>query len=131
MGKTSFAVSRADNAVMSSVTTAIFSYEMSSVQIIQRIVSIESGVQQKWMNQGALDSKEINKIDKAIGIIENAPLIIDDCNNTSISYLVAKITQYVQRENVQMVMVDYLPLVTTSADKTGNSDQEVAEVARG
>ena len=44
MGKTSFAVSLAYNAVMSSVPTAIFSYEMSSVQIIQRIVSIESGV---------------------------------------------------------------------------------------
>ena len=131
MGKTSFAVSLAYNAVMSNVPTAIFSYEMSSVQIIQRIVSIESGVQQKWMNQGALDSKEVNKIDKAIGIIENAPLIIDDCNNTSLSYLMAKIKQYVHSEKVQMVMVDYLQLVSASTGKSGNREQEVAKVARG
>lgn len=131
MGKTSFAVSLAYNAVAADVPTAIFSYEMSSIQIIQRIVSIESGIAQKWMNQGALDPKEVKAMDNCIGRIEKSPLIIDDCNNTSLTYLTSKIKQYVHSQGVKLVMVDYLQLVSASTGKSGNREQEVAKVARG
>jgi replicative DNA helicase len=104
---------------------------MSATQIIQRIVSIQSNVKQHWMNKGALDASEVKKIDQAIEQIEKSPLIIDDCNNTSLSYLMAKIKQYAHSNQVKLVMVDYLQLVSASSGKSGNREQEVAKVARG
>ena len=131
MGKTSFAVSLAYNATLANIPTAIFSYEMSATQIIQRIVSIQSGIKQHWMNKGALDAAEVKKIDNAIDQIEKSPLIIDDCNDTSLTYLMAKIKQYVHSNKVKLVMVDYLQLVSAGTGKSGNREQEVAKVARG
>ena len=131
MGKTSFAVTLAYNSAVSGKPTAIFSYEMSAIQIVQRIISTNSGVKQRWLNKGALDKKELKQIDDTIGKIESIPLIIDDCNNTSLSYLMTKIKQYVHTSGVKLVMVDYLQLVSASSGRSGNREQEVAKVARG
>ena len=98
---------------------------------MQRIISTNSGVKQRWLNKGALDKKELKQIDDTIGKIESIPLIIDDCNNTSLSYLMTKIKQYVHTSGVKLVMVDYLQLVSASSGRSGNREQEVAKVARG
>lgn len=130
MGKTSLAVMLAYNAAINGEPIAIFSYEMSSIQLIQRMVSIDSGVQQHWMNKGALDKGEMKKIDNSISQIESIPMVIDDCNDTSINYLVARIKQYVHSHKVKLVMVDYLQLVSARTGRSGNREQEVAKVAR-
>jgi len=127
MGKTSFAVTTAFNAARAKNPIAIFSYEMSSIQLLQRMVSIQSGVSSHWLRKGALDEQEIKKVNKAVGYIENLPLIIDDCNNTDLSYLLSKIKQYVHTNKIKLVLVDYLQLVTC---KRSSREQEVSAVAR-
>lgn len=127
MGKTSFAVTTAFNAALANKAIAVFSYEMSSLQLIQRMVSLDSGVHSHWIRKGALDDKEMKKINKSVTKIENLPIIIDDCHQTSLSYLLSKIKQYAITNKVELVLVDYLQLVSASG---GSREQEVSKVAR-
>ena len=127
MGKTSFAVTTAFNAALANKAIAVFSYEMSSLQLIQRMVSLDSGVHSHWIRKGALDDKEMKKINKSVAKIENLPIIIDDCHQTSLSYLLSKIKQYAITNKVELVLVDYLQLVSASG---GSREQEVRNVAR-
>ena len=127
MGKTSFAVTTAFNAAKAKKPIAIFSYEMSSIQLLQRMVSLDSGIHSHWIRKGALDEKEIKKINTSVSKIEKMPIIIDDCNQTSLSYLLSKIKQYVITNKVQLILVDYLQLVSTTG---GSREQEVSKVAR-
>ena len=130
MGKTSFALNVAYNAVRAKHPVAVFSYEMSAPQLLQRIISIESGVSLRELNQGAVDKEQLQLINKAIGVIEDLPLKIDDCKRTSLSYLTAKIRKYAINDNVQVVFIDYLQLVSVQGKKNGTRDQEVSMVAR-
>tara|TARA_R110000796_G_scaffold72775_5_gene164161 strand:+ start:4029 stop:5321 length:1293 start_codon:yes stop_codon:yes gene_type:complete len=127
MGKTSFAVTTAFNSALANKGIAIFSYEMSSLQLIQRMVSLDSGVHSHWIRKGALDEEEMKKINKSVTKIENLPIIIDDCNQTSLSYLLSKIKQYAITNKVELILVDYLQLVSASG---GSREQEVSKVAR-
>ena len=130
MGKTSFALNVAYNAVRAKHPVAVFSYEMSAPQLLQRIISIESGVSLRELNQGAIDKEQLQLINKAIGVIEDLPLKIDDCKRTSLSYLTAKIRKYAINDNVQVVFIDYLQLVSVQGKKNGTREQEVSMVAR-
>tara|TARA_R110002153_G_scaffold148406_2_gene299651 strand:- start:3209 stop:4495 length:1287 start_codon:yes stop_codon:yes gene_type:complete len=130
MGKTSFALNVAYNAVRAKHPVAVFSYEMSAPQLLQRIISIESGVSLRELNQGAIDKEQLKLINKAIGVIEDLPLKIDDCKRTSLSYLTAKIRKYAINDNVQVVFIDYLQLVSVQGKKNGTREQEVSMVAR-
>ena len=91
------------------------------------MVSLDSGIHSHWIRKGAIDEKEIKKINTSVGKIEKMPIIIDDCNQTSLSYLLSKIKQYVITNKVQLILVDYLQLVSTTG---GSREQEVSKVAR-
>jgi len=69
----------------------------------------------------------MKKINKSVTKIENLPIIIDDCNQTSLSYLLSKIKQYAITNKVELILVDYLQLVSASG---GSREQEVSKVAR-
>ena len=130
MGKTSFALALAYNAAKYTNTPAvIFSYEMSALQLIRRITSMESGISNKYITNGTLSNEELAKIHKTIGEIENLPLSIDEGNITSLGYLVHRIKEYVKNKQIKLVMVDYLQLVS-SKNKAGSREQEVSKVAR-
>tara|TARA_R100000781_G_scaffold51418_1_gene33872 strand:- start:66 stop:1352 length:1287 start_codon:yes stop_codon:yes gene_type:complete len=130
MGKTSLALAFAFNASFyGKVPTVLFSYEMSNQQLLSRLISSDSGIDNKWILKGSLDQSELGRIHESAGRIEKTPIYIDDCNNSSLRYLVNKIRQYVITKKVKLVMVDYLQLV--SNNKKGRSrEQEVSEVAR-
>ena len=130
MGKTSFALALAYNAAMYSQTpTVIFSYEMSAIQLLRRLISMESEISNKYITNGTLDNKELEKIHKTIGKIESLPLSIDEGNVTTLRYLIHRIREYVKNKNVKLIMVDYLQLVTAKS-KAGSREQEVSQVAR-
>ena len=130
MGKTSFALALAYNAAKHTKTpTVIFSYEMSALQLIRRLASMESEISNRYISNGTLNNDELVKIHKAIGFIENTPLHIDEGNITSLGYLVHRIKEYVKNKKVKLVMIDYLQLVS-SKNKAGNREQEVSKVAR-
>ena len=130
MGKTSLALAFAFNASFyAKVPTVLFSYEMSNQQLLSRLISSDSGIDNKWILKGSLDQSELGRIHESAGRIEKTPIYIDDCNNSSLRYLINKIRQYVITKKVKLVMVDYLQLVTNN--KKGRSrEQEVSEVAR-
>ena len=130
MGKTSFALALAYNAAKYTNTpTVIFSYEMSALQLIRRLASMESEINNKYITNGTLSNDELIKIHKSIGQIEKLPINIDEGNLTSLSYLVHRIKEYVKTKKVKLVMIDYLQLVS-SKNKAGSREQEVSKVAR-
>ena len=130
MGKTSFALALAYNAAKyTDTSTVIFSYEMSALQLLRRLASMESEISNRYITNGTLNNEELTKIHKAIGDIEKIPLHIDEGNITSLGYLIHRIKEYVKNKGVKLVMIDYLQLVS-SKNKSGNREQEVSKVAR-
>lgn len=130
MGKTSFALALAYNAAKYTNTpTVIFSYEMSALQLLRRLASMESGISNRYITNGTLNNEELGKIHESITNIEKIPLHIDEGNITSLGYLVHRIKEYVKNKNAKMIMIDYLQLVS-SKSKSGSREQEVSKVAR-
>ena len=129
MGKTSLALAFALNAAKQNVPTAIFSYEMSYQQLLMRMISSETGIDNKWMLNGTLDMESMKTINSEIGNIEKYPLYIDDCNRTSLTYLLNRIRKLHATKDVKLVLVDYLQLVNASSKK-GSREQEVSLIAR-
>jgi replicative DNA helicase len=127
MGKTSLGLAFCYNCAKVGIPSAVFSYEMGDTQLLQRLVSLESEVNNRYIMKGALESGELNRVDKAIGKLEGVNLFIDECKDSSLRYLLNKIRQYVITKDVKFVLVDYLQLVKGSGT---SREQEVAMVAR-
>ena len=129
MGKTSFALNVAVNAARQKYKCVIFSYEMSVNQMLMRMVSGDAGIDNKHMLKGAIYADEWEKIHNSVGRFESLSLYIDECRNTSLKYLLNRIRQYVITKDIQMVVVDYLQLI--SYNLNGRSrEQEVSHVTR-
>jgi len=129
MGKTSFALALSYNASLAQLPSVVFSYEMSSNQLISRLLSSETMIDNRYLIKGTLTSDEWGSIQGAQGKIEKLPLFIDDCSNTSLRYLLNRIRQYVITKGVKLVMVDYLQLIS-SPMKGRSREQEVSVIAR-
>ena len=130
MGKTSFALALAYNAAKhTNTSTVIFSYEMSALQLLRRLASMESGISNRYITNGTLNDEELAKIHNTITQIESLPLSIDEGNITSLGYLVHRIKEYVKNKAAKLIMVDYLQLVTAKS-KAGSREQEVSQVTR-
>ena len=127
MGKTSLGLAFCYNCAKAGIPSAVFSYEMGDTQLLQRLVSLESSVNNRYIMKGTLEHEEFKRVNTAIGKLENTSLFIDECKDSSLRYLTNKIRQYVITKGVKFVLVDYLQLVKG----TGHSrEQEVALVAR-
>ena len=123
MGKTSLGLAFCYNCSKAGIPSAVFSYEMGDTQLLQRLVSLESEVNNRYIMKGALESGELDKVDKAIGKLEGVNLFIDECKDSSLRYLLNKIRQYVITKEVKFVLIDYLQLVKGSGT---SREQEVA-----
>tara|TARA_R110002020_G_scaffold9539_2_gene37438 strand:- start:5923 stop:7260 length:1338 start_codon:yes stop_codon:yes gene_type:complete len=127
MGKTSLGLGFCYNCATMGVPAAVFSYEMGDTQLLQRLVSLESEVNNRYIMKGTLESEELKRVDRAIGKLEGTQLYVDECKDSSLRYLLNKIRQYVITKGVKFVLVDYLQLVKGSGH---SREQEVALVAR-
>ena len=127
MGKTSLGLAFCYNCAKVGIPAAIFSYEMGDTQLLQRLVSLESEVNNRYIMKGTLQDEELRRVDRAIGKLERVNLFIDECKDSSLRYLLNKIRQYVITRDVKFVLVDYLQLVKGSGH---SREQEVALVAR-
>ena len=114
MGKTSLGLSFCYNCAKAGIPTAVFSYEMGDTQLLQRLVSLESKVNNRYIMKGTIEDDEIKRIHKAIGKLEETCLFIDECKDSSLRYLLNKIRQYVITKDVKFFLVDYLQLVKAS-----------------
>tara|TARA_R110001606_G_scaffold103561_4_gene226333 strand:+ start:1316 stop:2650 length:1335 start_codon:yes stop_codon:yes gene_type:complete len=127
MGKTSLGLAFCYNCSKAGIPSAVFSYEMGETQLLQRLVSLESSVNNRYIMKGTLQNDELARVDTAIGKLERTELYVDECKDSSLRYLLNKIRQYVITKSVKFVLVDYLQLVKGSGH---SREQEVAMVAR-
>lgn len=133
MGKTSFVLSVARNAAIQyDKPVAFFSLEMSSQQLAQRLFSLESGINAEKIAKGDLSDDEWVKLMDSIGKLETSNLIIDDTPAISIFDLRAKCRRLKHQYDIQMIVVDYLQLMTVGGEnnKTGNREQEISYISR-
>ncbi|MCR4964930.1 MAG: replicative DNA helicase [Bacteroidales bacterium] len=133
MGKTSFVLSVARNAAIQyEKPVAFFSLEMSSQQLAQRLFSLESGINAEKIAKGDLTEDEWVRLMEKIGKLETSNLIIDDTPAISIFDLRAKCRRLKHQYDIQMIVVDYLQLMTVGGDstKSGNREQEISYISR-
>ena len=131
MGKTAFALSMARNiAVQFSKPVAVFSLEMSAVQLVTRLISSESELPASKLKKGELAEHEWQQLNSKINTLVDAKIFIDDTPALSVFELRAKCRRLKQQHDIQMVFVDYLQLMTTGGDSKGNREQEISTISR-
>lgn len=130
MGKTAFVLNIAEYvALKSSITTAIFSLEMSRDQLVKRMLSMHSKVDSQSIRSGDLNDEEWLKLVESARVIGNSNLIIDDTSSISISELRSKCRKFKLEYNLGLVIIDYLQLMTGSR-KAESRQQEISEISR-
>ncbi len=131
MGKTAFVLSMARNiAVDFNVPLAIFSLEMSSIQLVTRLISSETQLSADKLKKGNLENYEWEQLNAKIGKLVDAPMFIDDTPALSIFELRAKCRRLKAQHNIQMIVVDYIQLMSAGADLKGNREQEISTISR-
>ncbi len=130
MGKTAFVISMARNvAVDFKHPVAIFSLEMSSVQLVNRLISGEAEIPAEDIRKGKFTKKEFEQFFHRTKQLSEAPLFIDDTPALSIFELRAKCRRLKQQHDIQLVIIDYLQLMS-SGGKGGNREQEISTISR-
>lgn len=130
MGKTAFVLSLARNtAVQFNQGVAIFSLEMSSVQLTKRLMSMETGLSSQKLKKGFTDEKDWKQLHENITNLAEAPIYIDDTPALSIFELRAKCRRLKMQHDIQLVIIDYLQLMTAGL-KSGNREQEISMISR-
>jgi replicative DNA helicase len=130
MGKTALVLSMARNmAVENGTPVAIFSLEMSAVQLVQRLISSETEINSDKFRRGTLEDHEYTQLHERIGRLTEAPIFIDDTPALSIFELRAKCRRLKATRNIEMVIIDYLQLMSAGSDK-GNREQEISTISR-
>ena len=132
MGKTALTLSMARNiAVNSEIPVAFFSLEMSSVQLITRLISSETGLSSEKLRTGKLEKHEWEQLNVKVKTLEKAPLFIDDTPSLSIFDLRAKARRLASQHNIRLIIIDYLQLMTAGgSQKGGNREQEISTISR-
>ncbi len=133
MGKTALTLSMARNvAVNTNIPVAFFSLEMSSVQLITRLISSETGLSSEKLRTGKLEEHEWKQLNVKVKALENAPLFIDDTPSLSIFDLRAKARRLASQHGIKMIMIDYLQLMTAGGSQKGggNREQEISTISR-
>lgn len=132
MGKTAFVLSMAKNmAVDNNIPVAVFSLEMSSVQLVNRIISSEAQISSSKLKKGDMTDAEWKNLENKIQVLEKAPLFIDDTPALSVTEFRSKIRRLKQTQNIQIAIIDYLQLMTTGNSNSQQSrEQEVSTISR-
>ncbi len=131
MGKTAFVLSMARNmAVDHNKGVAIFSLEMSSIELVNRLISSESELPSGKIRTGQLNEDEWQKLEYRARRLEEAPIYIDDTPAISIFELRAKCRRLKREYDIDIVIIDYLQLMTGPPESKGNREQEVSSISR-
>lgn len=131
MGKTAFALTMARNmAIDHKKPVAVFSLEMSSLQLVNRLIVSETELSSSKIKNGKLENYEWEQLDYKIKKLINAPVFIDDTPAISLFEFRAKSRRLKSQENIELIIVDYLQLMTTGMENRGNREQEVSLISR-
>lgn len=132
MGKTAFTLNMARNAAMLGKPVAFFSLEMSSTQLATRLISSESELSSEVIRSGKLEAHQIQQIVSKSAHLQNAPIYIDDTPAINIFQLRAKCRRMKRKHDIQLIMIDYLQLMSGSSDgnRGMNREQEISRISR-
>jgi len=129
---TAFVVSAMRNAAVDfKKAVAIFSLEMSSLQLVNRLISAEAELDSEKIKKGSLADHEWQQLNHKITALSAAPIYIDDTPGLSIRELRTKCRRLRSQKDVQMIIIDYLQLMSGNTDgRGGNREQEIASISR-
>lgn len=132
MGKTAFVLNIAQHvAFKNDYHVAIFSLEMSKEQLVTRLMAMESMVDSQLIRTGNLKDTEWEKIMESAGVIGNSNLMIDDTPGITIAELRSKCRKYKQSTGLDLIIIDYLQLMSGSSRRSNESrQQEISEISR-
>ena len=131
MGKTAFVLSMAKNiAVDFNIPVAIFSLEMSNVQLVNRLIMNVCEIEGNKIRNGRLTRAEWDKLENNINVLQNAPIYVDDTPGLSVFELQSKARKLVKEHNIQMIIIDYLQLMNANGMSFGSREQEVSIISR-
>ena len=132
MGKTAFALNIAEYvAMINHVPTAIFSLEMSKVQLAKRLVAMNSKVDSQHIRTGTLEDDEWAKVTESSIILGESSLYIDDTGSISINDLRSKCRKLKMEHGLGLIIIDYLQLMSgNSGNKNISRQQEISDISR-
>ncbi|MFA6949463.1 MAG: replicative DNA helicase [Lentimicrobiaceae bacterium] len=132
MGKTAFVLTVARNAAIDfNKAVAVFSLEMSSVQLVTRLISAEAQLPGDKLRKGDLEPYEWQQLNSKISNLIDAPIYIDDTPSLSIFELRAKARRLKAQHNIQMIIIDYIQLMSGGVERSnGNREQEISNISR-
>lgn len=131
MGKTAFVLNIAQHvAFREAKSVAIFSLEMSKEQLVNRLFSLESRVDAQALRTGNLSDADWEQLIEGAGIIGDSKLIIDDTPGISISEMRSKCRKYKLEQGLDIIIIDYLQLMTGSGRGNESRQQEISDISR-
>ena len=132
MGKTAFVLSMAKNiAVDRGIPTAIFSLEMSNVQLVNRLIMNVCELEGDKIKTGKMSKEDKLRLNTKINIMKGKPLYMDDTPSLSIYELRSKARKLVNEHGVKLIIIDYLQLMNAQGSSFGSREQEVSIISRG
>ena len=130
MGKTSFAMNIAQHASLVEKTgVAVFSLEMSKEQLVMRLLSSVGRIDSQRIRTGKLRSEDWPKLTRAVGMLSDAPIYIDDTPAISVLEMRAKVRRLAAQYDIGLIVVDYLQLMRGRSG-IENRTQEISEISR-
>lgn len=131
MGKTAFVLNIAQYmAFKKELSVAIFSLEMSKQQLMNRLLSMESRVNSQSMRTGNLKDEDWSKLIESAGLIGDSKLIIDDTPGITVRELRSKCRKYKLEHGLDIIMIDYLQLMSGGGRGNDSRQQEISEISR-
>jgi replicative DNA helicase len=133
MGKTAFVLSLARNAAVDhKKPVAVFSLEMSAEQLVKRLIASETGIESQKLKTGKLEQHEWQQLHSRIARLSEAKLFIDDTAALSVFELRAKCRRLKAEHNIEMIVIDYLQLMTIGGETkgAGTREQEISTISR-
>lgn len=131
MGKTAFVLSVARNvAVMTSKAVGFFSLEMSASQLVMRLLCAEAQVDAHKVRTGMLPNHEWSKLSVSVGKLSKAPIYIDDTPGLNVLELRARARRLKAEKQIELLVIDYMQLVSATTRANANRQEEVAMISR-
>ena len=132
MGKTAFALNVVQHAaVRKHKCSAIFSLEMSKKQLVNRMLSCEAGVESEKLRSGKLEDSDWEKLAMALAPLSEAPIYIDDTPGITLAEMRSKCRKLKLDKGLDLIMIDYLQLMSGSGRNGDNRQQEISDISRG
>lgn len=131
MGKTAFALNIAENIlVKQGKPVCIFSLEMSREQLMKRMFSMLSHIDAQKLRRGDLNDAEWSELTEAAGVMADTKFIIDDTSGLPLGKLYSRARRYKMEYDIQLIIIDYMQMLTLGGKASDNRNQEMSEISR-